>query len=543
MSERQCDVAILGSGFAGSILARVLNKMGQRVSLIEKARHPRFALGESSTPLAALCLERLAHRYDLSDLFDLAAWGRWKKGLPQLRCGLKRGFSFYRHTAGRVFENTSKNDHRLLVAASPSDAVSDCQWLREDVDHFLVEKAVEEGVDFVDLVNLDRCARGPSGRWRLSGTRQGSPYELESDFVIDGTGRSGLMSHQLGIANRTDSITLETSLVFGHFDRVRPLGEVVESPLEQLNRGPYEDESAAVHHLLDEGWLYLLRFDDGRVSAGASIRKDCMSRLGIRSDSEPERIWATVLHRYPTLEAQFEGARALRPLEFVERVQHRFDRAAGNGWAALPHSFAFVDPIFSTGIAWSLLAVERLAQLFESRSADNREVDSRGEIDFSRYGRLLEAEADQILRLIEGTYRAMHDFDLFTAQSFLYFSTVSFLEVQQRLFSDRVEAETMAWRGFLGAGDPELEQMFMEAKSRLDSLSQAKESGDYPVLTDSFKTWIQQRIACRNVIGLDDPTRNNLYPVDLDVMRSRADLLGLSDEEMRSRYHLLRGRE
>ena len=85
--------------------------------------------------------------------------------------------------------------------------------------------------------------------------------------------------------------------------------------------------------------------------------------------------------------------------------------------------------------------------------------------------------------------------------------------------------------------------MFMEAKSRLDSLSQAKGSGDYPVLADSFRTWIQQRIACRNVIGLGDPTRDNLYPVDLDVMRSHAELLGLSDEEMRSRYHLLRGRQ
>jgi len=543
VSERQYDVAILGSGFAGSILARVLNKMGHRVSLIEKTRHPRFALGESSTPLAALCLERLAHRYDLPDLLDLAAWGRWKRELSQLHCGLKRGFSFYRHTAGRAFENTSKNDHRLLVAASPSDAVSDCQWLREDVDHFLAEKAVEEGVDLVDLVNLDRCARSPSGRWCLSGTRQGTPFELDSDLVIDGTGRSGLMSRQLGIANRTDLIALETSLVFGHFDRVRPLAEVVESPLAEMTRGPYEDESAAVHHLLDEGWLYLLRFDDGRVSAGVTIRKECMSRFGIRPDSEPERIWATVLNRYPTIEAQFEGARALRPLEFVERVQHRFDTAAGDGWAALPHSFAFVDPLFSTGIAWSLLAVERLAQLFESRSADGRKVETRGEIDFSRYGRLLEAEADQILCLIEGAYRAMHDFDLFTAQSFLYFSTVSFLEVQQRLFAGGGEAETMAWRGFLGAGDPELEQMFMEAKSRLYSLSQAKGSGDYPVLADSFKTWIQERIACRNVIGLGDPTRDNLYPVDLDVMRSRANLLGLSDEEMRSRIHLLRGRE
>ena len=31
----------------------------------------------------------------------------------------------------------------------------------------------------------------------------------------------------------------------------------------------------------------------------------------------------------------------------------------------LPHSYAFFDPMFSTGIAWSLLAVERLGLAFE----------------------------------------------------------------------------------------------------------------------------------------------------------------------------------
>ena len=97
MNPVRTDVAIVGSGFAGSLLARILTRLDYHVTLIEKARHPRFAIGESSTPLGNLCLERLSRRYDLPDLYQLAAHGRWIESHPGLERGLKRGFTFYRH--------------------------------------------------------------------------------------------------------------------------------------------------------------------------------------------------------------------------------------------------------------------------------------------------------------------------------------------------------------------------------------------------------------------------------------------------------------
>ena len=110
------DIAIIGAGFAGSLLARLLALRGRDVLLLERDRHPRFSLGESSTPRAALALERLSRRYQQPDLHSLAAHGRWCRDLSGLRCGLKRGFTFYRHRPDS-FAVTA--DARLLVAASP----------------------------------------------------------------------------------------------------------------------------------------------------------------------------------------------------------------------------------------------------------------------------------------------------------------------------------------------------------------------------------------------------------------------------------------
>ncbi len=138
-------VAIVGSGFAGSLLARILAVQGHDVVLLERGTHPRFAIGESSTPLANLTLERLSRRYGLDDCYDLAAHGRWVARFPELRRGLKRGFTFYRHHAGRPFANAGLRSERLLVAASPNDHVADNHWLRADVDHHFVRAAIVAG--------------------------------------------------------------------------------------------------------------------------------------------------------------------------------------------------------------------------------------------------------------------------------------------------------------------------------------------------------------------------------------------------------------
>ncbi|MCA9047006.1 MAG: NAD(P)-binding protein, partial [Planctomycetaceae bacterium] len=69
------DFGILGSGFGGSLCAAMLAKRGRSVVLVDAARHPRFAIGESSTPLADLILGDIAEEYDLPELAPLTQFG------------------------------------------------------------------------------------------------------------------------------------------------------------------------------------------------------------------------------------------------------------------------------------------------------------------------------------------------------------------------------------------------------------------------------------------------------------------------------------
>ena len=66
MINKRYDIAVIGAGFAGSLTALGLDRLGYNVILVEKATHPRFAIGESSTPIADMILRDIADRYDLS---------------------------------------------------------------------------------------------------------------------------------------------------------------------------------------------------------------------------------------------------------------------------------------------------------------------------------------------------------------------------------------------------------------------------------------------------------------------------------------------
>lgn len=515
---------VVGAGFAGSILARVLAVSGKRVMLIERGRLPRFALGESSTPLAALALERLARRFGLEDLHQLAAYGRWRRSLPDLRCGLKRGFTFYRHERGHAFSNGATNPARLLVAASPGPDIADTHWLRADVDHHLLRAAEGAGVIYLDRTTID-SARFSVGGATLIGRRQGIPLEIEAKVAVDATGRSGALADAAGIRDRTESVRVHSSLLYAHLDGLATLSDVAGA----FASGPYSDHAAAVHHLLEEGWMYELRFDHGTSSVGILIdgaRKRIRDAHGARVElaATPSEAAAALLGRYPSLEKQHAATDVVEPWRFVPRIQHRRARAACPGLFLMPHTFAFVDPLFSTGIAWSLLAVERLADVLTGRYGDS-----------DRYAMLLALEADAIESLVVAGYSARHDLPRFAATSALYFAAVSFEEMRQRLMPAGRHARPDAWQGFLGCDQPERRRLLREVVNRLERL----ETGDAE--TAAFSEWLVERLAPFDVIGITDPSRRYLHPVDLDVLIERAALLGLDRRQILAALPRLRG--
>ncbi len=182
--KREFDLAIVGAGFGGSLMAMIAHQLGLSVVLLEQGRHPRMVIGESTTPLSNLLLERLSATYDLPRIAPLAKWGSWQRAYPQIACGLKRGFTFF-HQEGQ-----------LLVAASPHDDIADTHWYRADVDHFLVREAQRLGVDYRDSVRIETLEFAEDGA-TIVGRAGEEAFHLYAGLLIDATGPRGFLHRSL----------------------------------------------------------------------------------------------------------------------------------------------------------------------------------------------------------------------------------------------------------------------------------------------------------------------------------------------------------
>lgn len=534
------DLAIVGAGFGGSLLAAIARRLGLSVVVIEKSKHPRFAIGESTTPLSNLLLEELADRYALPRLRALSKWGTWQDQLPQVAGGLNRGFSFYHHEFGSRFGADPERRDQLLVAASPNDRIADTHWYRAEVDQLFVEEAIAAGAEYSDQTRLTKMSASETGV-RLEGTRLGAAFGVNAKFVFDATGPRGFVHHAAGLFNRGLPDFPNTQGLFSHFydvDRVENLSDyglgaasyppataggtdlaTAESrnvgAAPGLNPGarlpvpdptappPYPVDDAALHHVFDGGWMWVLRFNNGLTSAGIAVTDEMAGQLRLANN---DKAWRAFLDHTPSIREQFSAARLERPLIYTRRLSYLASAITGNGWAMLPSATGFVDPLLSTGFPLTLLGIDRLARVLERDWSTERFANS-----IQTYALQTEREVTAAGRLVAALYRNMNDFPRFTALSLLYFAAASYSETVRRL------------------GRPDLANSFMLIDDPTFGPSAHELICDVGIPTDELRRRVTDAIEPFDLAGFSRSDRRNWHPVDFDDLRASAGKIGASD--------------
>ena len=490
------DLAIVGSGFSGSLLGMIARRLGLSVVMIEKGRHPRIVIGESSTPLTNLLLEELSDRYDLPSVRPLSKWGTWQRTYPGIACGLKRGFTFYHHELESPRRGAPERDEQLLVAASPHDEISDTHWYRADFDHFLVREAQKLGVEYLDETVLTGSSQSSEGI-SLDGTRHGRSISIAARFLVDASGPRGFLHCALGLRELDLPGFPATQALYSHFEGV---GRLQDLNPELDGQPPYPVDDAAVHHVFDGGWIWVLQFNNGVTSAGVAATDAFAEKYCLANGPDA---WRHVLSRIPALESQFASARAMRPLMGIPCLAFRSGQIVGRRWALLPSAAGFVDPLLSTGFPLTLLGVARLARLFE------KNWDPAGLAD---YAAQTDADLLATARLIGALYANMSNFPVFVSLTLLYFAAVSYSEAARRLGKPELAAS------FLLREHPE----FGAACQRLLDRARRPFNGEE---SRGFSEEVLQIIEPFNVAGLGNPTRRNWYPVDPDDLLRAASKL------------------
>jgi FADH2 O2-dependent halogenase len=496
----------------GSILAMVARRLGRRVILLERGRHPRFAIGESSSPLAGILIEQLAERYDLPRLAPLGSYGAWQRHCPQLGCGLKRGFTYFKHEHGRRYRAAPDRSNQLLVAASPCDELADTHWFRSDVDAWLMQEAVSLGAEYVDECQVQEVECRDDGV-RVRASRRGSALTFDAGGLIDASGPRGCLHRALGLTESEFDGYPATRAFFSHFEQVTRCDALDDFAFDPGGQTvPYPIDDAAVHHVFDGGWMWVLRFGNGVTSAGVAVEDWLASDLRL---ADGAAAWPRLLERFPSLADAFAGARPVRGFDWHPRLTYRTHQIVGPRWALLPSAAAFVDPLFSTGFPLTLLGIERLARLLErGLFTDAGGDDEHGGL--GDYGRTTLAEADQAARFVAGCYASFQCFQAFAAYSMFYFAAASFAEASRRLAPGRDGI------GFLGAARP----AFADAVRRL---SPAVRGAGVP---DCYASEVAEAVEPFNIAGLCRPEKGNWYGVDNADLLAGAAKLGVTTADV-----------
>ncbi len=504
-----CDIAVIGSGFAGSLLAMIAKRLGYSVILLESGKHPRFAIGESSTPLANLLLEELSARYSLPNLAPLSKWGTWQDRYPGLAAGLKRGFSFFHHSLGEHRLRYDGRENQLLVAASPHNRIADVHWYRADLDHLLVAEAQKEGVEFVDEICLTQAVADQEGV-NLEGLRDGTRLAIRASFVVDASGPRGYLHKAFLLPERNLPYLPATRALYTHFTGVKRFDGCASNNLECP---PFAVDDAAVHHVFPGGWIWVLRFNNGITSAGVAA-VDTVAEHYRFQDGAPA--WEKLLCDLPSVKEQFTGSRIDRPFVYAPLLGFRTGPITGHRWALLPSAAGFVDPLLSTGFPLTLLGVARLAKMLEQPvgSPDLAEL-------LQTYSEQTDAELLAASHLIAALYKSMDNFPMFSSLLLLYFAAASYSETARRL--DKPELAS----SFLLHDRPGFGQ---ESRRLLDRVLQSGGTLSCCEVRDA----VLATIAPIDVAGLCDRARLNWYPVDAEDVLAAADKLQVSRDEIAS---------
>ena len=319
----QVDVVVIGGGPGGSTISTLLAGEGFSVVQLEKAQHPRFHIGESLLPNNLPILERLGVAN------EVRAMGVRKAG-ADFTCEIDGESSLLQ---------TFRFDRAL--GDSPEHA---WEITRAQFDELLFNNARAKGVQGFEGCTVTGVEeRDSEGLLHVECTLSGGDHSdrrrIPARFVVDASGRDSFMARKNQWQKKNTKHA--SAAIFGHFTGV-----------------PYREGDDAGNisiYWFDQGWIWMIPLKDGRMSVGAVCWPDY---LKLRN-TDTETFLRQTLNRSKAAGERMKDAIAREPVRATGNYSYRSERLWGDGYLLVGDAYAFVDPVFSSGVYLAMSSAER----------------------------------------------------------------------------------------------------------------------------------------------------------------------------------------
>lgn len=469
------DVMILGSGLGGAMLGAILAKGGLSVLMLEAEVHPRFTIGEATTPDTNFRLKLLGLKYDVPEITNLSTFHDLRDNVGPTS-GVKRAFSFLYHREGQ--EQNPVESHQYPTLAPPMGP--DCHFFRQDTDAYMMTAAVGYGAEIRQQTRI-------------------SEFEIEGDtvrlvsnkgevftgsYLVDATGMKSVLAQKFDLREDSSTFLTNSRAIFTHMVNVELYDNVGHS--RERYDLKYPLSQSTLHHIFEGGWMWVIPFNNHvdatnhLCSVGLLLNRELYPETGL----DPETEFFSFVERHPGMMKQFAKAKAVRNWISTGRLQYGSKRLNGRRYSLLSHAAFFVDPLFSSGLVLTTAGVDMLAQqLFECFATNDFAVEKFSHIDdfFVKNVRFFD-------RVVGNSFTSFRDIDLWDAWFRVWvvgllvgteMNGKSFLRFLETGDKSVLDAKTSV-RGAIGSDYKPFRDLFERASAEMDAVragADPKEAG------------------------------------------------------------------
>jgi flavin-dependent dehydrogenase len=369
---------VIGGGPAGATAAALLRRPAAGVLVVERAKFPRFHIGESLMPETYWVFDRLGM-------------------LPKLRDS-----DFVKKYSVQFVTATGKESQPFFFdERDPRECSQTWQVPRDRFDQMMLDNARERGATVWEEANVNEVVLEPTPHDDLPRamgvvvTRKGGkPQRVSCQVVVDATGTSAMLSKKLGI--RKVDPSLRKASLFAHYKGCR--------------RDPGRNGGATLvlSTKANDGWFWFIPLPDDVTSVGVVGDLD---RL-VNKLNTPEQTLEEEIANCPGLADRMPGAERIGPVHVLSDFSYRATRCAGEGWVLVGDAFGFLDPMYSSGVFLALKSGEMAADTINEAFAKN----DFSAVQLSKWGDGLSDGMSVVRKLVYAFYTKDFSFGRFVKE-------------------------------------------------------------------------------------------------------------------------------
>ena len=324
------DVLVIGGGPAGTTIASLLAAKGHSVCLLEKAHHPRFHIGESLLPMNIPLFEKLGVLEQVDAI------------------GVKKYAAEFNSLATPLAQDT----FYFAKATNDSPAFA-YQVRRSELDELLFRNCQKKGVTAYEGMTVRHTELNGSIKKALAVDDQGNQYEFTGKYLIDASGRDTLLAQQL--KTKIKNPKHKMAAIYGHFNNVE--------------RRTGKDIGNISIYWFQHGWVWLIPLKDGVMSIGCV----CWPTYLKTRDTDLATFLHTTLQKVPEISQRMHSAQLDGEVQATGNYSYQSSIMSGDGFLLIGDAYAFVDPVFSSGVYLAMQSAFRGAELVDQllNSSDN----------------------------------------------------------------------------------------------------------------------------------------------------------------------------